>query len=518
MSGQSRALLALRWRMVRRPGVRVGMLLLLLLALAVLVLGALAAAAVPLDLAVLAGTPGAAELGNMADPTGEVAVLLPTAMLAFLATSMIGPIAAGGSYELLPASQLVAFPVRPRTAVRLSLLLTPLNIAWYLQLVLLTWATAYAIRGPYAPGLPLLVLFSYVLACTGIGQSLAWLVVGFRKRVAGRVVTRLVMVALVVAVVVIAREDLVPGLLDSSPTVKVLGAMLGAAVGQPGVWVGRTVIMVLAAAAGYALTVRAAGWALRRPGDRGSDAHASAPLTRRELRRTPYAQLLSIDRASIWRSAPLRRGLFVLGGLPAAAGLIAGLSWQSIALLPPLVASGAALLFGVNVFCLDGPGSVWIATLPGYPSLALRAKRRMVLEVSGAAVLVVVVLCGLRAGRAPTVTELVCVLGSSVGCVALVSAISMRLSVTRPHRADLQGPRDTPAPPGSMALYSLRLATLTTLLGVLFSLASYSNSIVAPVLITVGTVLFATWSMRRTEREWSRPETRARVVSTVSAG
>jgi uncharacterized membrane protein len=69
-----------------------------------------------------------------------------------------------------------------------------------------------------------------------------------------------------------------------------------------------------------------------------------------------------------------------------------------------------------------------------------------------------------------------------------------------------------------MALYSLRLATLTTLLGVLFSLASYSNSIVAPVLITVGTVLFATWSMRRTEREWSRPETRARVVSTVSAG
>ena len=176
----------MRWRMVRRPSVRVGLLLVLLLALAVLVLGALDAAAVPLDLDVLAGSPAAAQLGSVVDRTGEVAVLLPTAMLAFLATSMIGPIAAGGSYELLPASQLVAFPVRPRTAVRLSLLLTPLNIAWYLQLVLLTWATAYAIRGPYAPGLPLLVLFSYVLACTGIGQALAWLVVGLRKRVYGR--------------------------------------------------------------------------------------------------------------------------------------------------------------------------------------------------------------------------------------------------------------------------------------------------------------------------------------------
>ena len=33
-------------------------------------------------------------------------------------------------------------------------------------------------------------------------------------------------------------------------------------------------------------------------------------------------------------------------------------------LLPGLTASGAALLFGVNAWCLDGKGMVWRETLP----------------------------------------------------------------------------------------------------------------------------------------------------------
>lgn len=513
MSGQSSALVSLRWRMVRYRGVRAGLLALLLLGLSVLVLGALAAAAVPLG-----PSPGGGGLAPLVDHTGEVAALLPIAMLAFLATSVIGPIAAGGSYELLPASHLVAFPVRPRALVLLSFLLTPLNIAWYLQLVLLTWATAYAVRGPYAPGLPLLVLAAYVLACTGIGQAIAWLLVGLRRRTLGRVAARSFLTALAVATFVVVREGQLPSLLDHSPTLRVLSAMLGASEGWTGEWIGPSAILGLMAVAGATATVLGAGWALRRAGDRGSEHQVSAPRKRRRMPRSPYAAILAIDRASIWRSAPLRRGLLVLGGLPAAAGAIAGLSWQSITLLPPLVASGAALLFGVNVFCLDGPGAIWLSTLPDHPALALRAKRRMVLEVSSAAVLIVVTLCGVRAGGAPTPVEAACVLGSAIGCIALVTAISLRLSVTRPHRADLQGPRDTPAPPGSMALYSLRLATVTTLLGVLFSLVSLGSSLVLPVLLTAAVAVFSAWSMHRTARLWYQPHLRATVVSTVSIG
>lgn len=511
MSGQSRALLALRWQMVRRRSVRAGLLAGLLLALGTLVLGAIGAAAVPT-------TPGSAQLAALVDHTGEVRALLPVAMLAFLATSMIGPIAAGGSYELLPTAHLVAFPVRPRTLVLLSFLLTPLNIAWYVQLMLLSWATAYAVRGPYAPGLPLLVLAAYLLACTVAGQALAWLVVGLRRRAGGRVATWAFVGAMLVAVIVVARADLVPTVLDHSPAGPVLSAVNSAADGHTGQWAGPTAALLLIAVLGATATVYAAGWALRRRGDRGTQGRAAAPLPRRRRRRSPYAEILAVDRASIWRSAPLRRGLLVLGALPAAAGIIAGLSWQSITLLPPLVASGAALLFGVNAFCLDGPGATWLATLPGQLSLALRAKRRMVLEVCGGAVLVVITLCGLRAGRAPTPVEAMCVLGSAIGCVALVTAMCLRLSVTRPHRADLQGPRDTPAPPGAMASYSVRLATTTTLLGVLFSLASFTDSPVVPLLLTVGAVAFSVWSQRRTRLLWRAPATRAAVVTTVSAG
>jgi hypothetical protein len=47
--------------------------------------------------------------------------------------------------------------------------------------------------------------------------------------------------------------------------------------------------------------------------------------------------LLAIDRASVWRSPPLRRGLLVLAVLPVTAAVIASLPWSSIALLPPLL-------------------------------------------------------------------------------------------------------------------------------------------------------------------------------------
>ena len=115
VSGATGALLALRWRMVRRPTVRVGLVLLLLVAVAALVVGAMSAAAVPLGAPVDSTDPlqGFRPGGPPPDRTGEVLVLLPSAMLAFFVTSLIGPIAAGGAYELIPASTLVAYPVPP---------------------------------------------------------------------------------------------------------------------------------------------------------------------------------------------------------------------------------------------------------------------------------------------------------------------------------------------------------------------------------------------------------------------
>jgi hypothetical protein len=220
----------------------------------------------------------------------------------------------------------------------------------------------------------------------------------------------------------------------------------------------------------------------------------------------------------VWRSPPLRRGLLVLGVLPVAAAALASLPWSSIALLPPLVASGAALLFGVNALCLDGSGALWASSLPHDPGLVLRSKARVVAEVSAASVVVVLVGAGLRASSPPDVVDLVSVLGASVSCIALVVATSMHLSVTRPHRADLRGPRDTPAPPGTMAVYSARLAVVTTTVGLLFSAASFGRSVIPPIVLALGLLAWAAFSWSRTRRRWSDPLVRARVVTTVAAG
>ncbi len=518
---QTSALLALRWRMVRHPGVRAGLVLVLVAALVVLVLGALVAAGVPLGPKVDSTDPwqGLRPGGPPPDRTDEIALLLPTAMMAFLLTSILGPVVAGGAYELLPTSTLVAFPVRTRTLVRASLLLSPLNIAWFLQLVLLVAATGYAIRGPAAPVLPVLVLLAFALAATTTGHAVAWVLAGVRRTRAGRVATRAALVLAVLATLWVVRTDRVTDLLDSSPTVRVLAAQLLAAQGAPaGTWLPTVVGLLALAVLGYLAAVATAGWTTRRPGDRGSDPRTSAPLPRRSAPRSAYGALLAVDRASVWRSPPLRRGLLVLAVLPAAAGALAGLSWTSMTLLPPLVASGAVLLFGVNAMCLDGSGAVWVSTLPHDPALVLRAKRRVVLEVAALAVALVVVACAWRANAAPTPAQLAAVLGCAVSCTLLVTSTALHLSVSRPHRADLQGPRDTPAPPGSMALYSLRLAATTTFLGLLFAALSLTGDPVPPVLLALGLVLWSAWSWRRTAARWRDPVARGRVIATVAAG
>src|SRR5207244_1793777 len=106
----------------------------------------------------------------------------------------------------------------------------------------------------------------------------------------------------------------------------------------------------------------ACGWSLRRTVPVGRP--ELAPVTRRASRRTPLAELVAVDRASVWRSSSLRRGAIVLAVLPGAVAMLAHPTWESLALLPGLVAAGAGLLFGVNAFCLDGAGAAWVATLP----------------------------------------------------------------------------------------------------------------------------------------------------------
>jgi hypothetical protein len=183
-----------------------------------------------------------------------------------------------------------------------------------------------------------------------------------------------------------------------------------------------------------------------------------------------------------------------------------------------LVAAGAGLLFGVNAFCLDGSGSVWLASLPGYGRFGFWSKTQVVGEVCVVAVGITLAAGGLRTDRLPTLDETAAVAACSIVVLMRVMATCMTLSVTRPHRADLRGPRDTPAPPGIMAAYSVRLAVSTTLIAVMFAglaeLATWHWS----VLCALPFALLSARRLVRAAAAWSLPATQARVAATVASG
>jgi hypothetical protein len=503
VTAQLRPLVALRWRMVRSTPARRGFVAL--------------AAAVPV-LSVVAAVVGATA------PRGrnfDVLLLAPSAYLTVALLTLAAPLIAGGGQELFPTEQLDAFPVTARTHYLASLLLTPLNLAWTVQLIALVGLTTFVSKTGPGVGLSVLTCVVFVTAMTLAGQALAWFVVGIRQRVWARQLSWAVAGALAVAVATTTVTGQIGAVLDHAPTVWVVqGAVDGAAGGAPGAyrnWATVTWALLVAAWVAYRLGLQSCTWSLRQSTRTGA-APESRPIRRRSQAPTALRAHLAIDRASVWRSSSLRRGLLVLGILPGAVSALAGLEWASLVMLPGLVAAGAGLLFGVNAFCLDGTGAVWLASLPGDERVLFRAKAQVVAEVCTVAVILAVVAGAPRAGRPPTAAEVAALVGCAVVSVCRVVATCMRLSLVRPHRADLLGPRDTPAPPGSMAAYSVRLAVSTTLVAVIFSGVSQLDDWWLPLALVVPFVLFSARRLVGSTRLWMDPAVRAHVVATVSSG
>jgi hypothetical protein len=236
---------------------------------------------------------------------------------------------------------------------------------------------------------------------------------------------------------------------------------------------------------------------------------------RRSAPTTDLAALLRLDRAGIWRSVPLRRGIAVLALMPGLIALAGALDWAMLTILPGLVASGGALLFGVNAWCLDGRGTLWRESLPVAPGVVFLARALVLLEVLLLAIVVALLLGAVRAG-APTSAQLAAVLCSAVVVTGQVVSGSLRWSVRRPFAADLRTARSTPAPPLTMVGYSVRLALGTTVTGLLFMATSRSADWQLPVLFALPLVLVSLLRVVRTADRWARAEVRSGVVTTVA--
>lgn len=499
MTSQLGPLLGLRWRMVRSPRARLGFLAL--------------AATTPL-LSLVAAVAGRLAPDGSRD---EVVLLAPTALIPVAVLAVLAPMVAGGGNELFPDDHLTAYPVSSRTLYTASLVLTPLNLAWVTQVVGLVGLAAFVTERGRLLVLPVLTFLAYVVLVTVAGQAAGWWLTGIRQHRAGRVVTWALAAALGLGGVLVVTTGRLAAVLNDTPTTAVVVAALNGSAGAWRPWSVTTGVLLGLSALAYVVGARACDWALRQPGDATLQSQTGA-VRRGRRRSSPRAQILATDRSSVWRSPSLRRGLLVLGILPGLVAAAAGLDWTSLALLPALVAAGAGLLFGVNVFCLDGSGSVWLASNPGDPARAFWCKAQIVAEGSLVAMGITLAAGSLRADRAPTAAEAVAILSCAATALLLVLATCMDLSVTRPHRADLRGPRDTPAPPGAMAAYSVRLAVSTTLTGMLFSALSGLPDWRWAAALAVPLSLLSLRRLLSSARKWSDPAVRSRVVATVASG
>jgi hypothetical protein len=445
--------------------------------------------------------------------TGKFVAILPSLYLGFLALAILAAIASGGGREVVPREQAVAFPVSTVTEHLGALLLAPLNIAWLIQAWTILGLTTYVLGPPAlaAAALPLLV---WIALSTAVGQAVGWVFEGIRRGRHGILVARLLAgAAMTWMVVLVLTDELVP-LLDRSPTVRVY---LAAAYGTGHQWLPwaesvATLLVLLVAAVLVGLVP--ARWALHRA-LREELRLESGHIEPRPNPRSDLRALVRIDRSSIWRSVPLRRGLIVLAMMPGLVALAGSLEWNMVTILPGLVASGGALLFGVNTWVLDGRGALWRDSLPVPAGVAYYAKVIVLFEVLLAAAGFTILLAALRAGT-PTAAELASALAAAVVVSAQVVATSMRWSVERPYAMDMRSARATPAPPVVMAGYSARLALKTTVVGLLFSGTALADGWVFPAMVAVPLLCWSGWRLVRTANLWAVPEVRARVVAVVA--
>ncbi|MCU1593049.1 MAG: hypothetical protein JWO12_441 [Frankiales bacterium] len=495
---QLRALFRLRWQMIRSDSVRVAMILVLVF------LGWL--------MLLVAGS--ASRLEPAAVTTAVE--LAPQAFLGFGLLAIIAPLTAGGGNDVLPPDQLVAFPVKPRTQFLGGIALAPINLVWLLQILALIAETAFLTAGGNRLAGAATSL-AYVAAITALGQAAAWTVVGLRQSRRGRTVVAFTGAGILLAVLVLVKTGLGTDLLDHSPTRAVIDGISAGADGAWGRWALTTGALAAVAVLSLALGARTCGWALRRPGDAGAQ-RASRVVPRRAAHASPLRTLVAVDRASVWRAPALRRGGIVLAVLPSAAAAGAQVPSESLIILPGLVAAGAGLLFGINAFCLDAGGAVLLASLPHDPRLIARSKALVLTETVVGAAALTVVAGFVRSPGSPTTTQVIAIVLSALTCSAIVVARGMAGSVRRPHKAELQGPRDAVAPPGALTLASAGLVLPTIIAGVVFQGSSATDVWWAPLAVTVPLLALCAWSLHRSMGRYADPVIRSRIVQVVSAG
>ncbi len=441
----------------------------------------------------------------------DVLLAMPTAFAAFLLLNIVSGIASGGGRELLSREQGVAFPVSPTTDHLGALLIAPLNIAWLLQAWALLGSAAYSLPAADVPAAQIVVLL-WLAVSTSAAQVVAWTMEAVRRRRHGQLVVRTFVGAFAAGAAALQLTGNLIDFLDHVPTVRVVAR---GSEGFGAGWFGVVVFEVLVILAAVVLGAVPAHLAARRA-PRDEARVEGGQYAVRRMPRTVIGTLVSFDRSSVWRSVPMRRGITVLAVGPGLVAILGNMSWSSMTILPGLVASGGALLFGVNAWCLDARGLLWRENLPARPEQVFMARALVLAEFVVVASLVTLVMASLRAS-APTASELVAIVMLVLVVTVQVIAAAMRWSAQRPFPVDMRSARATPAPPVVMVGYSARLALSTTFTGLLFSTLGRFSDWRISLVFAIPLLAWSGYRLVRAGRVWTDNVERSRVVMSVAA-
>ncbi len=451
--------------------------------------------------------PGAGGPGKAFD----ILLLMPSAMAAVLLLNMLSAVASGGGRELISRDQAGPHPVSPTTDHLGALLLTPFNISWMVQAWILLGSMAYGL-GPGKLVTAQVGILLWLVFSTSVGQVVAWSMEALRRSRHGITLTRGLLAAGAFGALAVQLTGNTTNALDQVPTVPVFVGFISG-------WSVRWLVTVLALAAAALVAVAVGAVpahvaAKRMPRDEArmeTDQHEP-----RRISRTLFGTLVRVDRGSVWRSVPMRRGMMVLAVGPGLVAIFGDLPWSTMTILPGLVASGGALLFGVNAWSLDGRGALWRESLPVSPGLVFEARAWVIAEFLAVAALITLGLGALRAGI-PDVSESAALVCTMVVVLLQVVGAAMRWSLGHPYPVDMRSARATPAPPAAMVGYSARLAVSTTFTGLCFSACAQVPNWHLSVIIAIPCVLWSGTRFARTSRRWDDPMLRARVVTTTAA-
>ncbi|MFT4009465.1 MAG: hypothetical protein QM655_05420 [Nocardioidaceae bacterium] len=355
----------------------------------------------------------------------DVLLLLPSAFFGILLIAAVSGAATGGGRELMPRDQAVAYPITPATDHLGALAMAPLNIAWMIQAWVLLGSVAYALGASWQLALAQVITMLWLAAATAYAQVFAWAVEWVRRGPHGVWIVRIFNVAVALAAAYLVAADQLVHLLDN---LKVTLWIVNGAIAVTGNDFVEWGLVALGLLASTFVAVVVGAWfaglvTKRQPRDELK--LESAPYRPRSNPPSEFTALVRTDRVGIWRSVPLRRGLVVLGVMPGAVALAGALEWEMMVILPGLVASGGALLFGVNAWCLDARGALWRDSLPADPRQVFFARAIVLAEVLAFATMITLVMGALRAGI-PNGTQLAAVLCASVVVIAQVVSRSLR--------------------------------------------------------------------------------------------